>query len=92
MKKGYVLGAVAGACLLSGCSREPIEFTGTLKGYSPNPQDAEYALTFDESKIVSRSNMDSEGNKLECGDVYRVKGYEDFWGRHAKTVERLVDN
>ncbi len=96
MKKGYILGAVAGLGLLAASEyvRTPLEFTDVSTGYTINQADGEYSATFENnaSVVSSTGRKDSEGNEFECGSSYYVKGYENFWGRHAKTIEKIAVN
>ena len=92
--KTYIVGALLGACLLSGCGKTPIEFTDTLRGYSVDKTDAKYSAQFSQNNSVKspKGSKDSNGYELESGDVYRVTGYQNLFGRQAKTIERIVDN
>jgi hypothetical protein len=92
--KKFVLGVAGLAALLTVAEyvRKPLEFTDTLVGYSVNKTDANYALKFNSNCVESTSLNDSTGEKVRTGNVYLVEGYQNFWGKHAKTVERILDN
>jgi hypothetical protein len=89
--KKFVLGVVGLAALLTAAEyvRKPVEFTDTLVSYSVNKADANYGLKFDSNYTGSVSLDDTTGKRIQTGNVYHVEGYQNFWGKHAKTVERL---
>jgi hypothetical protein len=89
--KKFIAGVVGLAALLTASEyvRKPVEFTDTLRSYSIEKTDATYGLNFASNYVASATLEDTSGKNLETKNVYHVKGYENFWGRHANSIEKV---
>ncbi len=89
--KKFIAGVVGLAALLTASEyvRKPVEFTDTLRSYAIEKTDATYGLNFASNYVASATLKDISGKNLETKNVYHVKGYENFWGNHATSVERI---
>lgn len=69
--------------------RKPIDFTDTLKSYSYEKADGNYALQFTSNYVTSAKAQDSSNSELIRGTNYHVLGYENILGKHVTSVERI---